>query len=264
MRIPVSIRTSYNKAEIRALVDSGATDNFMHPNFAKRMGLGLQKLPNPKKLYNVDNTTNKAGEITHFMMLSVETHGILKDMRFLITDIGKEDVLFGYPWLANFEPQFSWKYATIDEKEMPIILHSINPKGERPKMAQATIDRIREEIMATVEDEYVRATTSTELAIAAEQYTKDVEIPEPYQQFAKVFSEEESQRLPPRRACDHTVDFKPGTPDAIPCKLYPMTQKEKDALDKWIDEMLAKGYITPSKSPYASSFFFIKKKDGKL
>src|SRR6202158_5102521 len=43
-----------------------------------------------------------------------------------------------------------------------------------------------------------------------------------------------------------------------------MTQREKEALDKWIDDMLAKGYITPSKSPDASSFFFIKKKDGKL
>jgi hypothetical protein len=28
-------------ADKQALVDSGATDNFMHPNFAKRMGLGI-------------------------------------------------------------------------------------------------------------------------------------------------------------------------------------------------------------------------------
>jgi hypothetical protein len=35
-------------------------------------------------------------------------------------------------------------------------------------------------------------------------------------------------------------------------------------LEKFLDEMVAKGYIHPSKSPYASPFFFIKKKDGKL
>jgi hypothetical protein len=40
MRIPVSIRASYNMADIKALVDSGATDNFIHLNFVKRMGLG--------------------------------------------------------------------------------------------------------------------------------------------------------------------------------------------------------------------------------
>ena len=43
-----------------------------------------------------------------------------------------------------------------------------------------------------------------------------------------------------------------------------MTREEDEALDKWINEQLEKGYIEPSISPYASSFFFIKKKDGKL
>jgi hypothetical protein len=36
------------------------------------------------------------------------------------------------------------------------------------------------------------------------------------------------------------------------------------SLDKWIKEEVNKGYICPSKSPQASPFFFIKKKDGKL
>ena len=43
-----------------------------------------------------------------------------------------------------------------------------------------------------------------------------------------------------------------------------MMQEEDAALDLWINEQLEKGYIEPSISLYASSFFFIKKKDGKL
>jgi hypothetical protein len=81
---------------------------------------------------------------------------------------------------------------------------------------------------------------------------------------AKVFSEEESKRFPPQRACDHAIEFKPGAPDAIKCKIYPMTRVEDEALDLFINKQLEKGYIRPSKSQYASSFFFIKKKDGKL
>ena len=61
-----------------------------------------------------------------------------------------------------------------------------------------------------------------------------------------------------------TIDFKDGAPDAIDCKVYPMTRTEDGVLDEFIDEQLAKGYIRSSISPYASSFFFIKKKDGKL
>jgi hypothetical protein len=51
---------------------------------------------------------------------------------------------------------------------------------------------------------------------------------------------------------------------AIDCKIYPMTRVEDEALDLFIDEQLEKRYIHPSKSQYASSFFFIRKKDGKL
>jgi hypothetical protein len=37
-------------------------------------------------------------------------------MCFLIMDIGSEDILLGYPWLASFEPKFSWRHAVIDER----------------------------------------------------------------------------------------------------------------------------------------------------
>ena len=40
--------------------------------------------------------------------------------------------------------------------------------------------------------------------------------------------------------------------------------EEDKALKKFITEQLEKGYIRKLKSPYASAFFFIKKKDGKL
>ena len=40
--------------------------------------------------------------------------------------------------------------------------------------------------------------------------------------------------------------------------------EEDKALKKFIKEQMEKGYIQKSKSPYASAFFFIKKKDRKL
>ena len=43
-----------------------------------------------------------------------------------------------------------------------------------------------------------------------------------------------------------------------------MTQAEDKALEEFIKEQYVKGYIQPSKSPYALPFFFIKKWDGKL
>ena len=60
------------------------------------------------------------------------------------------------------------------------------------------------------------------------------------------------------------IEFKKDTPDAIDYKVYPMSQTEDQGLRDWLKEQLDKGYIHPSKLQYASSFFFIKKKDGKL
>src|SRR6202451_2423517 len=97
MRIPVSIRTSYYKADVQALVDSGATDNFVNPRFVKKMGLGMVPLERARKIWNIDDTENRLGKITHYVDLQVSTNGRDKDMRFLVTDIRKEDVLLGYP-----------------------------------------------------------------------------------------------------------------------------------------------------------------------
>ena len=110
----------------------------------------------------------------------------------------------------------------------------------------------------------VWANISTELAQKAGQYMKRVEIPSHYWQFAKVFDEEASHCLPQHQPWDHAIDLKPNAPSSLNCKIYPLTAQEKEVLRKWLDKELKKGYITKSKSPYASPFFFIKKKDGKL
>ena len=50
-------------------------------------------------------------------------------MEFLITDLGMEDMILGYPWLAKFELQFSWKDAAIDTAYLPIVVRSLDWRG---------------------------------------------------------------------------------------------------------------------------------------
>ncbi len=91
------------------------------------MKLGKRPLQRPRKIWNIDNTANQAGLITHYITLDIQTKGIRKTIQFLVTNIGNEDIILGYPWMAAFEPQFSWKNGVINEKELPIILRSVNP-----------------------------------------------------------------------------------------------------------------------------------------
>ncbi len=158
---------------------------------------------------------NQAREIMHYIVLEVQTKGVWKAIQFLVTNIGNKDIILGYLWMAAFEPQFTWKNGVINEKELPIILRSVNPfiPGK---------DLIIARMKGTEENSRLMATTSTELAIQAQQYTKRVEVPAEYQQFAKVFSKQESKRFLPKRAWDHAIEFKKDTPDAVDCKVYPM------------------------------------------
>ena len=268
MKIPVSFRTAYARANKQILVDSGATDNFIHPRLIRRLALGTQKLERSRKIWNIDGTNNKAGRITEYVDLSVQTGKKQNKMRFLVTDLGHKDLILGYPWLATFEPKFSWADGTIEVEYLPVIVKSLNWETRLTKTTIATMEvepmttQQKTQIVEGLEEGCF--TISTRLAQEAHQYQQEVKVPEEYQRHSKVFSEEESYRFPPSRPWDHAIELKEGAPEAINCKIIPTTREEDEALKKFIKEQEEKGYIRKSKSPYASAFFFINKKDGKL
>ena len=257
-------------ADKQILVDSGATDNFIDPRLVKRLGLGTRELPQPRKIWNIDGTNNRAGMLTHYTDLEVQTGGTKEQMRFLVTDLGLEDLILGYPWLATFEPTFSWRNASISTNALPVVIRSLDYNQLR---LRPTISRImtipsheeKEAVVHELEKECaIRTNISTHLAQQAGQYTEKIPIPSEYRRHSRVFSEEEANRFPPSRPWDHAIELKDGAPKAIDCKIYPVTPKEDEALRKFLEEQQAKGYIRPSISPFASAFFFINKKDGKL
>jgi hypothetical protein len=142
----------------------------------------LKELPTLKKIFNIDNTTNKSGKITHYLDLDVCAKGIHKEMCFLITDIGSEDLLLGYPWLAMFEPKFNWQHTVIDEQMLLVIILSVNPRIIRPHpvIAKLMTNEEKQTIICTLKTQSTIQGVSTELAIQAGQNTKAAEIPPEY------------------------------------------------------------------------------------
>jgi predicted aspartyl protease len=90
IHVPFSLTTSVRMAEEEALLDSGATHNFMDRCMAKRLGLGTQLLPTPRKVRNADGTNNQAGTLTRYTDLQISFKGITEIQRFYITDLGSD------------------------------------------------------------------------------------------------------------------------------------------------------------------------------
>lgn len=77
--------------------------------------------------------------------------------------------------------------------------------------------------------------------------------------FAQVFAPVNG--LPPQRTCDHSIPLQPGAqPIFIRPYRYPPALKDK--IEKQVQDMLDKGLIQPSSSPFSSPMILVKKKDG--
>ena len=145
----------------------------------------------------------------------------------MIVGLGRPQIVLGMPWLTKHNPHIDWEKKTV-----------------------------------TLDAEHICKTTlSTELAIAARK--DEVVLPPQYSDYINVFSEQTFDTLPPQRDFDHAIDLKESFVPKV-AKLYPLNPEELASCQAFVDENMKTGRIQPSKSPQASPFFFIKKKDGKL
>jgi hypothetical protein len=69
--------------------------------------------------------------------------------------------------------------------------------------------------------------------------------------------------MPPERDVEFVIELQPGTAP-ISKRPYRMPPKELAELKNQLQELLDKGYIRPSSSPWGSPALFVKKKDGNL
>ena len=108
MTLHVFMHLRSKRAETIALLDSGATKNFMNLEYAKYLHLPIKVLPQPRKLFNVDGTQNRAGELKYYVDLNSRTGKCQTNLRYFLTDLGEHKVILGYPWFATAQPKIDW------------------------------------------------------------------------------------------------------------------------------------------------------------
>jgi hypothetical protein len=120
------IHSRSKRAEAIALLDSGATENFMNLQYAKYLHLPIKSLPEERKLYNVDGTENRVGKLKHYTDLQVRTGQQTKNLRFFLSDLGEHKVILGFPWFAAMQPKINWAKGWLDHIQLPIVIRALD------------------------------------------------------------------------------------------------------------------------------------------
>jgi len=260
MTIRSYIHSLHKRAETTALLDSGATENFMSLDYAKWLHLPIKNLKDPCPLFNVNGTTNKQGDIRFYTDLAMRSGTVWKNMQFFLSNLGTHQMILGYPWFAAIQPKIDWAKGWMDISHLPIVLSA--PDAQKAKFTPRPSAVMKSH--APIESTYMVYVSFLPSRLNPMDQQNLEKIPPKYCRHAKVFSESAAQRFPESRIWDHAIELKPRAPSSLPGKIYSLTVAEQEELQKFVKEHTAKGYIRPSKSPYAAPFFFIKKKDGKL
>ena len=216
---------------------------------------------------------------------------------FKICDLGKVNLIIGYTWLKKHNPEIDWNTGEIEFTRCPSECNMARPEKKKAacktrafkyKASVEEVDGEDDEEQASFEEGnnllWKLETDKSQLAPIQEELDprhiykmidrqihsleKKLEktavelVPPQYHVYLDVFEKKASERMPLHKPWDHAINL---VPDFKPIKscIYPCSPTEREELDAFINDQLAKGYIRPLTSDQTSGIFFIPKKNGK-
>jgi len=96
-----------------ALIDTGATQNFLSHDTAEKLGLTWKENETPKPVTNVDGSKCGTGIITLYCDIPMKLDNLWKEEQFYKAETGTDQVVLGIPWLANFKPTINWTMGPL-------------------------------------------------------------------------------------------------------------------------------------------------------
>ncbi|KAF8692558.1 Reverse transcriptase-rnase h-integrase, partial [Rhizoctonia solani] len=219
----ILIKPEKQAEQLEVLIDSGATSSFLHPCTTELLRLPLIDLPTPRTVTMLDGSSPQAGKIWKKANLTFSFDGKRMTETFLICNTGSHAAILGLKWLDAHNPEIDWNSRTLSFPHTPL-----------------------EHVAIAKEEE-------------ADQNPLEG-VPPEYHQYAKVFGEEEFNKLPPHRHYNIGIELTEEGPLNLP--LYSMTDAKSATLKDWLRDELKAGKIRPSKSSISSPVMFVPKKDG--
>ena len=112
---------------MRALIDCGATGEFIDHEFVLAHELWTYQLPRPIGLYNADGSPNEIGKITEAIDLVVQYKGHKSRFKFYVSSVGHKAIVLGHTWLVEHNPNINWHTGEAINKGISRVLLRVSP-----------------------------------------------------------------------------------------------------------------------------------------
>jgi len=111
--IEVSTTDTSKMHSVKALLDSGATGNFIDQDFVHVKGINTRSTSHPIPVYNVNGSPNKAGQISEVVdvVLCYKTHS--ERTLLVVFSLGKQNMILGYTWLKDHNLEVNWQTGEV-------------------------------------------------------------------------------------------------------------------------------------------------------
>ncbi|KAA8496806.1 Transposon Ty3-I Gag-Pol polyprotein [Porphyridium purpureum] len=252
MLLRVRGKVHKSDGEATFLIDSGATDNFMSVDFVLKSD-GLKQ----KASWKRDHVTLADGSV-------LETAGEVSNVKFELSDgysgaanfaicrIAGQDAILGMEWLKRENPVIDWQSGMLayGEKKAWSMTQMLVPRKELRRLLKSQ----------EVEECYLGVLKGREEPCSVERKGDD-SVKKMLKDFESLF--EEPRGLPESRTVEHVIRLKDEKPVRVG-RVYRLSPAELKVLRETLDDLLDKGFVQPSQSPFGAPVLFVKKKDGSM
>ncbi|GJW59513.1 putative reverse transcriptase domain-containing protein [Tanacetum coccineum] len=214
-----------NNRYATALFDSGADKSFVSTNFSTLIDIEPVELDTCYDVELADGKVVSTNNVLIGCTLNLLNHSFPIDL--MVIELGSFDVIIGMDWLSRYDAAILCGKKKV---RIPLEGKTLVIEGDRNNSRLKTEKRL-----------------------------EDVPV---IQDFPEVFPDE-LPGLPPPRQVEFRIDLIPGVAPVAraPYRLAPSEMKE---LSKQLQELLEKGFIRPSSSPFIKEFSLISKPLTKL
>ena len=247
----------------KAMINSGATGNFMSESFARRNKVPVQGKKDPYQLTVVDRTPlskdkRQVMKETKSLRLSVHSMTIGTEEFDLVRIL--HEVILGLLWLEKQNPRIDWRRRQLVFPDKTLVT---SEPGVTIKEISLThwkkYHQHRQACVAWMKPQTQQLCTTQD----AVGETQAPQLPSEYKRYQEMFEETVIVTLPEHQEWDYEIpleDRKKPTHSPI----YTLSAKELEALRDYLDKNLVKGFIRSSTSLAGYPILFVPKKDSKL